>query len=181
MIRRPNLVLIGFMATGKTTVGRACARMLGLPFRDSDTLVELRAGRSIPEIFAQDGEAAFRVMESEAIRTLCSSPPIVISTGGGAVLNGVNVARLRRNGLVVLLWAEPEDLICRVGNPARRPLLEGSSNPVERIRDLLAEREPAYRAAAHITIETTGRPRDETVERVVQVYRDHCSGPRSAR
>lgn len=181
MIRQPNLVLIGFMATGKTTVGRACARQLGLRFRDSDRLVEQRAGKPIPRIFTEDGEAAFRQMETEAIRTLCSSPPLVISTGGGTVMNGLNVARLRRNGFVVLLWAEPDELACRVGNPAKRPLLADCADPSQRIGELLAKREPAYRAAAHAVVESTGRTRDETVERVVQLYRDHCYGRGSSK
>jgi shikimate kinase len=130
---------------------------------------------------ATEGEEAFREMEMDAIRTLCSSPPLVLSTGGGAVLNSVNVTRLRRNGLVVLLWSEPEDIAGRVRDLTRRPLLAGAENPQARIRELLAQREPAYRAAAHVVVETGEMSRDETADRVVSIYQDHCSGRRSVR
>src|SRR5262245_34007103 len=98
-----NLVLIGFMGSGKSTIGRQCARILGFRFRDSDTLVERRAGKPISQVFADDGEAAFREMECAAIKTLAATSSVVLSTGGGAVLNGANVAALRRTGIVVLL------------------------------------------------------------------------------
>ena len=111
------------LASGKSTVGRECARKLGLRFADSDSLIERRAGKSIPEIFSTEGEAVFREMELEAIRTLCSAPPMVLATGGGAVLNSINVSRLRRNGLVVLLWSEPEAIADRVRD---RDLLRGT-------------------------------------------------------
>src|SRR2546429_4512538 len=102
-----NLVLIGFMGTGKSTVGRLCARRLGLRFRDSDTLVEHRARKSVAEIFTDDGEASFRVQETSAIRTLAGSGPLVLATGGGAVLKPENVEILRKSGFVVLLRTEP--------------------------------------------------------------------------
>ena len=181
MYRRPNLVLIGFMASGKSTVGRACARKLELRFRDSDTFIERRAGKPISDIFAEEGEDAFRKMEMNAIRTLSSNPPIVLSTGGGAVLNPINVARLRRNGLVVLLWSKPEAIAERVRDPARRPLLADAADPATRIQELLSQREPAYRAAAHVVVDTSDMTRDETVVRVVEIYQDHCSGRRGGR
>ncbi len=173
--RPPNLALIGFMGSGKSTVGRACARELGLPFRDSDTLVEQRAGMSIPEIFARDGEAAFRKLEAEAIRALASNPPIVLSTGGGAPMHQESVDRLRRTGIVVLLWADPDCLLARVGQTASRPLLATSEDPGERIRTLLAQREPYYRAAAHVVVDTTNLSRDEAVQRVLDAYRNRAS------
>ena len=171
MDREPNLVLIGFMATGKSTVGRECARILNLRYRDSDRLVEKRASKSIADLFAQDGEAAFRAMERSAIRTLAAANPLVLSTGGGAVMDEANVDTLRRTGFIVLLWAEPRAILRRVGNPASRPLLSACEDPGSRVRELLAEREPAYRAAADATIDTTCLPRSETVEHVVAAYR----------
>jgi shikimate kinase len=171
MMLEPNLVLIGFMATGKSTVGRDCARILGLRYRDSDRLVERRAGKSVAAVFAEDGEAAFRGMETSAIRTLAAANPIVLSTGGGAPMDPANVECLKRTGFVVLLWAEPDAILARVGNPSSRPLLSASENPETRIRDLLAQRESIYRAAADAIVDTTSFAREETVERVLAEYR----------
>lgn len=168
--REPNLVLIGFMATGKSTIGRLCARALGFRFRDSDTLIQRRAGRPIPEIFAEEGEAAFRTREAEALQDLARGHHLVIATGGGAVMNAVNVARLRRTGVVILLHAAPEEILMRVGNRQSRPLLADAPDPLARIETLLLQREPYYHAAAHAVVETTGLSREEAAERVLEAY-----------
>lgn len=182
MKRDPNLVLIGFMAAGKSTVGRDCARVLGFRFRDSDRLVEQRAGKSIAEIFAAEGEAAFRSMEASAIMTLASANPLVVSTGGGAPMDAKNVARLRRTGFIVLLWAEPSIILSRIGNPATRPLLNSpDAGPESRVVELLAIREPAYRAAADKVIDTTLLSRPEAVELVVAAYSEGKNLPRFRR
>src|SRR5205823_3043726 len=104
-------------------------------------------------------------MESEAIRAIASSCPMVIATGGGAVLNSTNVARLRRNGIVILLWADPGEIAARVRNKTHRPLLADSVDRDEKIRELMVARDPLYRAAAHVVVDTTGLSRAETVER----------------
>ena len=172
MIREPNLVLIGFMATGKSTVGWDCAKILGLRYRDSDRLVERRAGKSVSAIFAEDGEAEFRNLEASAIKTLAAANPIVLSTGGGAPMNPLNVERLRRTGYIILLWAEPEAVLSRIGNAASRPLLNScDESPEERVRNLLAIRKPVYSAAADEVINTTSLTRSEAVDRVVAAYR----------
>src|ERR1041385_4027110 len=108
-----NLVLIGFMGSGKSTIGRECARILGYRFRDSDTLIERRAGKSVQDIFAEQGEPEFRKMEASAIVELASMSSIVISTGGGAILDSSNVTALRNTGIVVLLWADPDSIVGR--------------------------------------------------------------------
>ena len=173
MSDEPNLVLIGFMGTGKSTVGRECARILGFRFRDSDRLVEQRAGKSVAAIFEEDGEAVFREMESSAIRTLAATNPLVLSTGGGAPMDPANIARLRRKGFVVLLWTDPRAILVRIGNPASRPLLDmGRTNPEARITELLAIRETVYRSAADATIDTTSLTRQQTVERVIAAYEE---------
>lgn len=166
-----SLVLIGFMASGKSTVGRHCARDLGIPFRDSDRLVQRRAGKSIADIFVQDGEAVFREMEADAIGTLAGSPPIVLATGGGAVMDPRNVAALRRTGYVVLLCVDPAEILKRTGTRASRPLLFDAQDPEARVRELLQKRDPAYRAAAHAVVDTTGLTLDETVAHVLEAYR----------
>jgi shikimate kinase len=167
----PNLILIGFMATGKSTIGRWCARALGFRFRDSDTLVERRAGKPVPVIFAEEGEAAFREMEAAAIRDLARGRRVVIATGGGAVMRSTNVAHLRRSGVVVLLRTSPEEILARSGNRVNRPLLASADDPRARVAELLAQREPYYQAAAHLVIDTTGLTREEAAERVLAAYR----------
>src|SRR5947207_704151 len=121
-----NLALIGFMGTGKTTVGRLCAAQLGYDFYDSDTVIEARAGCSIARFFAEHGEAAFRQREREVIAELAAMPGRVIAAGGGAALDPDNMGCLRATGLVVLLTASPEAILSRVGNAQTRPLLAGA-------------------------------------------------------
>lgn len=166
-----NLVLVGFMASGKSTIGRRCAHALRFRFFDTDAVVEQCAGKPVPVIFAEDGEAVFRSLESDAIRRLAREPRAVIATGGGAVMNAANVARLRRTGYVVLLWTDPQEIMARCGSRSTRPLLAGAYDPAARIAELLTAREPLYRAAAHTVVETTGLSREEAAERVLDAYR----------
>ncbi len=167
----PNLVLIGFMASGKSTVGKRSARRLGLPFCDSDALVEQAAGRTVAEIFRHEGEAAFRERETAAIEALSARGPLVLSTGGGAPMNPRNAAILRDTGVVVLLWAEPEAILARVGDPASRPLLASAHDPAARVRELLAVRAPVYRSVAHAVVDTTELTLPAVVDRVLAAYR----------
>ena len=133
-----NLVLIGFMGTGKTTIGRLCAERLGYRFRDSDTEIESRIGCSIAQYFSQKGEAAFREIEREVIAELAEESDQVISTGGGVVLDPENAMRLREGGWVVLLQATPDAILARVGDTRSRPLLANAADPLARIEELLA-------------------------------------------
>ena len=116
---RHNVVLIGFMGTGKTAVGRALAARLGLAFVDTDAVVEERDGRPVARIFAEDGEERFRRLESEAVASAGDRDGTVIATGGGVVLRPENMARLRRHGMVVALRAAPEAIVARVGDGCR--------------------------------------------------------------
>ncbi|HZP81941.1 MAG TPA: shikimate kinase [Chthonomonadaceae bacterium] len=166
-----NLVLIGFMGTGKTTVGRLCAARLGYRFCDSDAVIEARTGGSIARFFEQHGEAAFRQMEREVIRELAATPGLVIATGGGAALNPENVADLRAGGRVVLLTASPEVLLKRVGDARSRPLLADAADPRARIATLLADRLPHYERAAHHRVNTTDRRPQEIAAEIVAWYR----------
>jgi shikimate kinase len=148
--------LIGMPGGGKSTVGRQLARRLRVDFLDTDLLVEQRAGLSIPELFARDGEAAFRRLESEALAAALREPEGVIATGGGIVLAPANRETLRRHTTAVYLKATPRDLARRVRTDGRRPLLQGP-DPLGRLRQLYAQRDPLYRDTAHYIIET-GRP-----------------------
>lgn len=163
-----QVILTGFMATGKTEVGRRLAKLLGRPFVDTDGLVEAAAGRSVTQIFAAEGEDAFRSRERAAVVQACGVRDAVIATGGGTLLDPDSRRELAAAGPVVCLSAEPVDILRRVGDPGSRPLLaqcNGESSRLERIRSLLAARAPAYALATH-TVETSGLSVDEVVERV---------------
>lgn len=141
-----NLALIGFMGTGKTSVGRALAEHLHFEFLDTDELIQEKTGRSINEIFAQNGEPAFRAMERDVVKELAHRQKLVISTGGGLPTNLENLAALKENALVVCLWSSPEKIWERVRNQSHRPLLH-DPDPQKKIRELLAAREPFYKQA----------------------------------
>lgn len=137
------------MGTGKTTLGRAVARMLSRPFQDTDALVAARVGMPIPQIFAREGEAGFRRHEAAVVAQAAALTGRVLATGGGVLSEPENVRALRANGVLVALLARPEVILERVGGAragARRPLLD-VPDPLARIRELLAAREPFYRLA----------------------------------
>lgn len=141
-----NVALVGFMGAGKTTVGNILAGLLGFEFLDTDRVIEQREGRRVTDIFASRGEPYFRDLEASLCRELESAEDKVIATGGGLVVNPDNLASLRRHALVVCLWASPETIYERVRHQNHRPLLH-TPDPLGRIRDLLDQRSPAYRAA----------------------------------
>ncbi len=161
-----NLVLIGFMGSGKSSVGRLAAKALGFQFIDTDQAVVDRTGRQIAEIFATDGEAAFRVLETEAIASLAHLHRCVISTGGGAALLPKNREQLRSLGFVVCLTASEEVLFERVSRNAKRPLLQ-TSNPRETLSELMKARRAVYAETAHWTLDTTLLPQTEVVEALI--------------
>jgi 3-dehydroquinate synthase len=144
-MEKRNIVLTGFMGTGKTTVGKLLARQLDFEFVDTDVLIEERAGKSIPEIFDQMGEAAFRQMEADLARELADRQDVVISTGGRMLLDPVNAAALARTGRVFCLVATPEEILQRVSqnDDRERPLLAGG-DPMQRIVELMQERKKDY-------------------------------------
>jgi shikimate kinase len=146
--------LVGMPGSGKSTVGRHIARQLGLPFVDTDHLIEQRIGCSIREYFELHGEPAFRDVETQAIDEATAAVDArVIATGGGAVLREDNREMLRARSTVLYLRSTPEDLVRRLRNDTRRPLLQGSGDAHQRLRTLFQERDPLYRRAAHYVIE----------------------------
>lgn len=165
---KSNIVLIGFMGTGKSAVGKTLARRLGFSFYDTDYLVQERAGMSVADIFTNFGEAEFRRLEGEVVRRLMYRERVIIATGGGIVLNRINIERLKEKGVVVLLWATPEVIHQRTRHRAHRPLLRGP-NPLPTIRRLLKEREPLYRAAADVVVQTGGKPVNRVADEVMRV------------
>lgn len=161
-----NIALIGFMGSGKSSVGRRLAGRLGFHFVDTDALIVRRANQPIAEIFAQRGEEHFRREERLALESLRGARRRVIATGGGIVLNAENVALLRDLAFVVWLRASEETIFERVSRTDKRPLLR-TENPRETIRTLLAARLPLYEKAAHFAVETSAQPHAEIAEAII--------------
>jgi shikimate kinase len=171
-----NIALCGFMGTGKSSVGRLVAQQLRFAFLDTDAVIEARAGKSITDIFAQEGEAAFRALESKVVHELASRNYTVISTGGGLVVDPENLASLKQHAMVVCLWATPETIWARVKNQSHRPLL-ADPQPLEKIRSLLAQRAPFYKQADAL-VNTELRSTRDVAQQVIHQFRiAHSTAP----
>ncbi|MBI3610668.1 MAG: 3-dehydroquinate synthase [Nitrospirae bacterium] len=169
-----NIVLIGFMGTGKSEVGKRLAGKLGWSFEDTDLRIVERAGSTIPEIFKRSGERYFRKLERTVVSELAQKKSCVIATGGGAVLDPVNLKNLRRNGLLIGLEASPDAIIMRTAGSDRPLLLH--ENRHERIERLLSARRPYYGLSDH-RIDTTHRTIDQVVDMIKEVHRLSDSDP----
>ena len=169
MDSRSNLVLMGFMGTGKSAVGRRVAALAGAPFFEMDAELERRAGKSISRIFAEDGEPAFRDQESQLAEEWGRKQGAVISCGGGVVLREENLRALEANGLLVCLTARPEVILARTARAAKRPLLAGD-NPEQKIRDLLAARAPLY-AKIPVQIDTSDASLEDLASRLLKLWK----------
>ena len=170
-----NLALTGFMGTGKSSVGRLLADQLRFAFLDTDEEIERRTGKSIPAIFAHDGEAHFRDLERALVAELATLRHTVISTGGGLGANAENIARLKAHALVVCLWAAPNRIWERIRHQHHRPLLQ-DPDPLGKIRRLLKEREPVYRQA-DVLLNTELRCQREDAQQILHQF--HAAQPRS--
>ncbi len=187
---KQNIILVGFMASGKTVVGRALSRLTGKPLVDADDEIVLRAGKPIHQIFEDSGEAAFRAMERDVIQGLCARPGIIIAAGGGAFVDSENQQRMLAHGPVVCLRARPETILRRItqassaqpsqaNNPPYeeetagglhrpvRPMLAGD-DPLARIKTLLSQRAVAY-AKAHYTVETDELTPQQVAQQVLEL------------
>ncbi len=153
MTHAQNLILVGMMGAGKTTVGRMLARRLKRVFHDSDEVIERRCGVRIPVIFEIEGEEGFRARERQVIADLCALQGVVIATGGGAVLAPDNRSVLARGGTVIYLHAQPARLWNRVRHDRNRPLL-ATPDPQKRLEELYEARDPLYREVADMVLDT---------------------------
>lgn len=151
---RKNIVLLGFMGTGKTTVGTILAERLRMTFVDMDRVIEEKTGKTVSRIFAEDGEPHFRVLERDLVKELSAKRGLVIGAGGGVVLNADNVTDFDRSGLVVCLTAEPAAILRRTSGDGSRPLLEGGEK-ADKILRLLESRRSLY-AAIPRRVDTSG-------------------------
>ena len=162
-----RIVLAGFMGTGKTVVGKRLATRLGRPLLDTDALIEQAENRSVREIFAADGEPRFRELERAAVREACAAGDVVVSTGGGTLVDDRNLDALADGGLLVCLTASPRTIARRVrSSVAERPLLNGHPSLTGRIRELLDARAPVY-ARVPVQIDTSHLTIDEVVDEIV--------------
>jgi len=164
-----NLYLVGFMGTGKTTVGRAVAHRIGFHLLDSDHEIERLQGKSIPEIFAQAGEPAFRAMEREFIEHGHPATRTLVACGGGLVVQPGTLDMLKGKGVVICLHASVESILARTARQRNRPLLE-VEDPEARIRTLYAAREPIYRASGTLIL-TDSRPLADIAAHVIRAWR----------
>jgi shikimate kinase len=169
--RPANIILCGFMGVGKTTVGRLVAARLGWAFVDTDDVIAARAGKPIPTIFAEEGEAAFRALERDLCVEIASWRRTVVATGGGMVLDPANRAALMRAGLVVCLHAPADELARRLARKTDRPLLAGHDHDLPtRIEELLAARAEAYAALPH-QVESAGRCPEAIAAAIITLWR----------
>lgn len=161
-----HVFLVGFMGSGKSTVGRMVAGSLGVRFVDLDAVIESAAGEPIPQIFSNQGEEAFRDLESEALESLEGEEPSVVACGGGVVLRDSNRGVLKRLGTVVYLKVTAGEAVARIGDRRTRPLLAGPGGTLA-ATTLLAARETVYASVADVTVDTTGRSASEVAQLIL--------------
>ena len=166
---KPNIILTGFMATGKTTVGKQLAEQLGYVFVDTDDLIVERTGQTVAEIFHEKGESEFRRLESEMAQELGTKEGLVVSTGGRLMLDSDNAAALGRRGRVFCLVATPDEIFDRISKDkhVKRPLLE-APNPMHRIVELMQERKEGYGRFRQIV--TSGKTPDEITRELIGIF-----------
>jgi shikimate kinase len=164
-----NLYLVGFMGTGKTTVGRAIAQRIGFHVLDSDHEIEKKQGKTIPDIFAQEGEPAFRAMEREFIERGHPAERTVVACGGGLVVQPGMLELLKDKGVVVCLHASLPTILARTARHRNRPLL-AVEDPEERVRTLYAAREPIYKQSGTVIL-TDSRPLHDITSHVMRAWR----------
>jgi shikimate kinase len=171
---KSNIALVGFMGTGKTSAGQELAKKLGWQFVEVDALIEQMAGKSIPDMFAKDGEITFREWEIEAIKQVARGRKQVIACGGGVVLNTINITRLKETSVMVLLTASPDTVLKRTAiDKDNRPMLMDAADPASRIRELLKFRKPYYERAADIIINTSRLNLSTVAELTIQKLREY--------
>lgn len=170
-----SVFIVGMMGSGKSTVGRRLAGIMGLAFVDADKVIEERAGADIGWIFDVEGEDGFRQREEQVLDTLSRQEGIVLATGGGAVLRAANRQRLHERGVVVYLRGSVDIIVARTRHDRRRPLLQGV-DARERLADLLEQRTPLYQEAAHIIVDTDEGSAQGVAERVHEALLAHHEG-----
>jgi shikimate kinase len=170
---KTSIALIGFMGTGKSAVGKSLAQKLGKELIELDAVIAARVGKTIPEIFRQDGEARFRELEIDAVRGVSTKKNVVIDCGGGVVLNSINIDRLRKESIIVCLMASLPVILKRTPGDAR-PLLPAKGR-TQHIKNILAYRRPLYRRAADITVNTSRLDINGVVDKIIKLLKKYES------
>ena len=170
-----NLVLVGFMGSGKTSAGKLAAHKLGMKFVDMDDVVEQRHGQTISKIFEKQGEAFFRQQERALVRELASQQDRVIATGGGIVLDPNNLRDFSRTGVVICCWVDAKVAYERTRHAKHRPLLESDPDRLVRIESLLGQRERLYKSIP-LQIDTSAMNVEQQADELVRIYQQHASG-----
>jgi len=171
-----NLILIGYRGTGKSTIGKMLAAQLKLKYVCLDDEIAELAGKSIPEIVEKYSWDHFRDLEEQVVKVSTARDGQLLDTGGGVITRSSNIHRLRENGTVCLLTATVEEILDRIGSDQGRPSLTGSKSFTDEVAEVLAEREPLYRQAAHFVVDTSGVSPREVVKKVVWRLRELGSG-----
>jgi shikimate kinase len=166
-----NLVLIGYRGTGKSTLGKLLAQRLGYRYVGLDDEIVRVAGRTIAEIVEAGGWEAFRDLEGKVVRETSRVDRCVLDTGGGVVLRDENVRHLQRNGVIFLLVSEIGDIVARIEGGTGRPSLTGNKSFTEEVEEVLRDRQPKYRAAAHHVIDTSRLPPAKAVDLIENLFR----------
>jgi len=168
--KKENIVLIGFMATGKTSIAHFLAEKLKKKFVSTDSLIEKKAKKTIPQIFKEKGEICFRELEIQIIKKVSKMKNVIIDCGGGVVLNKINIDRLKENGMIFLLTASPQEILKRESKQkGARPLLSKKSK-LKIIKELLNFREPFYKVACDYKIDTTKLSIEEAGKKIIKIY-----------
>ncbi|PQJ96508.1 shikimate kinase AroK [Chromatium okenii] len=167
MMRAQNIFIVGPMGAGKSTVGRQLAEVLSYTFKDSDQEIQRRTGVDIPTIFEFEGESGFRHRERQIIEELVNEERIVLATGGGAVLSPENRQNLSARGVVIYLHCSPEQQFSRTSRDRNRPLLE-TEDPLEKLRQVMEEREPLYRQVADMVVSTEKRGTSAVIKEIMR-------------
>ncbi len=167
-MNKSNIVLIGFMGCGKSTIGRALSEKTGFRFMDTDQLIEHTAGMTIPHIFLKYGEQYFRMLEYKIIRAISENPHQIIATGGGIIKNPDNIQMLAQQGSIIYLKTSPEQIFSNIQYDETRPLLQGE-NKIEKIRLLLTERIPLYEKYQDYTVDVTNLSVEEVVDHILEL------------
>ncbi len=169
---KTSIALIGFMGTGKTAVGKALAEKLDREFIETDSLIEQKAGKTIPKIFEQDGEVTFRELEIEVTKEVAERKKVVIACGGGVVLNKINIDRLRKECIIVCLTASPRVILKRTSSDENERPLFRTANRAWHIQELLRFRKPFYERAADIKIDTSQLDINAVVEQIISKLKE---------
>ena len=170
MQEKKNIVLIGFMATGKSSVAHLLAKRLNKRVVSTDSLIEKKSKKTIPQIFKQDGEIRFRELEIQVVKKVSEMKNIIVDCGGGVVLNKINIDRLKKNGIIILLTARPEEILKRENKEkGARPLLS-KKEKLKVIKELLNFRKPFYEGSCDYKINTSKLSIEEVGEKIIKIY-----------